>query len=317
MNIIDQMSKGYKKLSKKSKMLEQELNEKSNENKELVDELDDLKKSKECKGLEQELKALRKSFDEIQASRECLKEDHKDLEIVHSRLKEAYSALLELVKEKDIMLEKLKKKAVVEQVIVTCDVGLTCDLIDDSFHSPIIVESTNPSCSTSTSTSTISDSFTCDASLIVKNEILKKEVNELNRALGKAYSGEACLLKCLGSQIFSLNKEGLGYTPKKDKAAFATHKPSFVKSNGRFCNRCKQVGHLKHNCNNMNKNKKNANVPYIHFDSSYVLTKGEKGAHAKFVGTPIVGPKKKAIWVSKSLVTNLQGPKQVWVPKKH
>jgi hypothetical protein len=65
MDIIDQMSKGYKRLSKKSKMLEQELNEKSNENKELVDELDALKKSKEYKGLEQELKALRKSFDEI------------------------------------------------------------------------------------------------------------------------------------------------------------------------------------------------------------------------------------------------------------
>jgi hypothetical protein len=37
---------------------------------------------------------------------------------------------------------------------------------------------------------------------------------------------------------------------------------------------------------------------------------------AKFVGTPIVGSKKKAIWVPKSLVTNLQGPKQVWVPKR-
>jgi hypothetical protein len=28
------------------------------------------------------------------------------------------------------------------------------------------------------------------------------------------------LLKCLGSQRFSLNKEGLGYTPKKGKAAW-------------------------------------------------------------------------------------------------
>jgi hypothetical protein len=56
----------------------------------------------------------------------------------------------------------------------------------------------------------------------------------------------------------------------------------------------------------MNKNKKNVNVPYIPFDSCYVLTKGEKGVHAKFVGTPIVGLKKKAIWVPKSLVTNLQ-----------
>jgi uncharacterized protein YPO0396 len=141
MNIIDQMSKGYKKMSKKSKMLEQDLITKSNENKALVEKLEALKKSKECKGLDQELKALRKSFDELEASRECLKEDHEDLEIAHTRLKEAHSTLFELVKEKNIMLEKLKKKLVEEQVIVTCDIGLTCDLIDES----IIVESTNPS----------------------------------------------------------------------------------------------------------------------------------------------------------------------------
>jgi chromosome segregation ATPase len=166
-------------------MFEKELIAKSNENKTLMEELEDLKKSKECKELEQELKALRKSFDELEAFRECLKEDHKDLEIAHTRLKEAHSTLLELVKEKGIMLEKLKKKAVEEKVIVTCD------LIDDS----IVVESTNPSCSTSTSTST-----TSDALLVVENENLKKEVNELTRALGNTYGGDAHLLKCLGSQ---------------------------------------------------------------------------------------------------------------------
>jgi predicted nucleic acid-binding Zn ribbon protein len=91
---------------------------------------------------------------------------------------------------------------------------------------------------------------------LVENENLKREVDELTHALGKAYGGEARFLKCLGSQRFSLNKEGLCYTPKKDKAAFATHKPSFVKSNGQFCNRCKEVGHLEHNWNKMNKNKK-------------------------------------------------------------
>ena len=113
-------------------------------------------------------------------------------------------------------------------------------------------------------------------------------MDELTHTLGKDYGGEARLLKCLGSQRFSLNKEGLGYTPKKGMAAFVTHNPSFVKSNGPYCNRCKQVGHLELNHNKMNKNKKNANVPYIRFDSCYVLTKGEKGVHAKFVGTPIV-----------------------------
>ena len=79
-----------------------------------------------------------------------------------------------------------------------------------------------------------SDGFTCDASLMVENETLKKEVNELTRALGKAYGGEDRLLMCLGSQRASLYKVGLGYTPKKGKATFAPHKTSFVKKNGCF-----------------------------------------------------------------------------------
>jgi hypothetical protein len=108
-------------------------------------------------------------------------------------------------------VEEAKK----EQVIVSCDVGLTCDILDESFYKPIVVTPTNPSCSTTTSTSLLSNDFTCDASLTVKNETLKKEVNELTHALSNAYGGDARLLKCLGSQRFSLNKERLGYTPKK------------------------------------------------------------------------------------------------------
>ena len=96
--------------------------------------------------------------------------------------------------------------------------------------------------------------------------------------------------------------------------AVAPHKTSFMKNNGRFCNRCKQVGHIEQDCKNK---KKNANVSSIKFDSCYLLTKGANGVKAKFIGAPIVGSKKKAIWVPKSLVTNLQGPKQVWVPKKN
>ena len=87
-----------------------------------------------------------------------------------------------------------------------------------------------------------------------------------------------------------------------------------MKENGRFCNRCKQVGHIEQDCKNKNKN---ANVSSIKFDSCYLLTKGANSVKAKFVGTSLMGPKKKAIWVPKSLVSNLQGPKQVWVPKKN
>ena len=63
------------------------------------------------------------------------------------------------------------------------DVGLTCDIIDESFYKPIVVAPTNPSCSTSTSTLPLSDGFTCDASLMVENETLKEEVKELRQCL--------------------------------------------------------------------------------------------------------------------------------------
>ena len=84
-----------------------------------------------------------------------------------------------------------------------------------------------------------------------------------------------------------------------------------MKGNGRFCNRCKQVGHIEQYC------KTNKNKQSIRFNSCYMLVKNTNGVKAKFIGTPIVGPKKKVIWVPKTLVTNLQGPKQVWVPKKN
>ena len=81
-----------------------------------------------------------------------------------------------------------------------------------------------------------------------------------------------------------------------------------MKNNGRFCTNCKQVGHIEHECKNKSKN---ANVSSIKINFFYVLTKGINGVKAKFIGTPWMGAKKKAIWVPKSLVTNLQGPKQV------
>jgi hypothetical protein len=37
---------------------------------------------------------------------------------------------------------------------------------------------------------------------------------------------------------------------------------------------------------------------------------------AKFIGALWMGSQKKVIWVPKSLVTDLQGPKQVWVPNR-
>ena len=75
----------------------------------------------------------------------------------------------------------------------TCNIGLTCDILSE----PIVVASTNHSCSTSTTSSSSGDGFTCETTLKVENEILKKEVKELNHNLAKAYGGEDRLLMCL------------------------------------------------------------------------------------------------------------------------
>ena len=100
---------------------------------------------------------------------------------------------------------------------------------------------------------------------------------------------------------------------KKGKATFAPHKTSFVRNNGSYCKSCKQVGHIEQRC--MNK-KSNANVSSIKFDSFHVHAKSAKGVEAKLIGAPWM-KKAKTLWVPKSLVTNLQGPKQCWVPKRN
>ena len=140
-------------------------------------------KRRECKSLHKELKALKQAFDELNASHERLEEAHEKLGKAYKKLEKAHSSLLH---------EQNEKKHV-----ETCNVGLTCDLIDESLYKPIIIAPTNPSCSTFTFTSSNSDGFTCNASLMVENETLKKKVNELTHTLAKAYGGEDRLLMCL------------------------------------------------------------------------------------------------------------------------
>jgi hypothetical protein len=114
----------------------------------------------------------------------------------------------------------------------------------------------------------------------------------------------------LGSQRCSLNHEGLEYLPKKRKNAFVKQKTMFVKECDEVCHKCHKKVHVKKNCPKF----KNVSLPC--FEHCYVLSHNAKGVHATFVGTSIIGTKKKAIWVQKSLVTNIRGPKQIWVPKR-
>jgi hypothetical protein len=56
------------------------------------------------------------------------------------------------------------------------------------------------------------------------------------------------------------------------------------------------------------------NVSFKTFDASYVLTKKSGKIVAKYVGAKHKGSKT-CVWVPKVLVSNVKGPKTVWVPK--
>jgi FtsZ-binding cell division protein ZapB len=99
---------------------------------------------KECKGLLKDKKNLMQELDELRASYESLKVDYKKLQKSHSKLEEAHSSLVKKCENMPTNVEKAK----------TCNIGISYDIIDESFHKPIVVASTNPSYSISTSSST-------------------------------------------------------------------------------------------------------------------------------------------------------------------
>jgi hypothetical protein len=57
-----------------------------------------------------------------------------------------------------------------------------------------------------------------------------------------------------------------------------------------------------------------SNISFKTFDASYVLTNKSGKVVAKYVGAKHKGSKT-CVWVSKVLVSNVKGPKTVWVPK--
>nr|AAK50132.1 putative gag-pol polyprotein [Oryza sativa Japonica Group] len=243
-------------------------------------------------------KALKKDHASLEVLYEELKTTHERLTISHEKLKEAHDNLLSTT-----------------QHGAHIDVDISCDLLDDSATCHIahvasssistscdnLMDMPSP-CSSSSSCVSI-----CDASLVVENNELKEQVSKLNKSLERCFKGKNTLDKILSEQRCILNKEGLGFIPKKGKKP-SHHATRFVKRNGKYCSKCREVGHLVSDCPGSKPPKT------CMFDSHYMLKKAHDGSIvARYVGSPILGGKKNAIWVPKALVSNLQGPKLVWI----
>jgi hypothetical protein len=137
----------------------------------------------------------------------------------------------------------------------------------------------------------------------------------LSKDLARYFGSHVLFNHTWTNKNFTLDKDALGYLPKKGKEAFIPKESIFVSSNVPFeeeekikmCHKCKVKVDVTHQC----KSKK-----IVSSDPSYILKKHFKGVVcAQYVGRFLGSSKKKFIWVPKILVTNIQGPKKIWVPK--
>jgi hypothetical protein len=156
--------------------------------------------------------------------------------------------------------------------------------------------------------------MSCD-SLLLENESLKKEIECLSKDLARYFGSHVQFNHIWTNQKFTLDKDALGYLPKKGKETFIPKESISVSSNVPFeeeekvkmCRKCKAKVDVNHKC----KSKK-----AVSLDPCYILKKDSKGVVcAQYVGRSLSSSKKKSIWVPKILVTNIEGPKKNWVAK--
>jgi hypothetical protein len=130
--------------------------------------------------------------------------------------------------------------------------------------------------------------------------------NKIRRSKRKCYG---CNEK--GHEIAScpyLKDENLASSRKRliSKVASKKQEEKANKNKSRICYTCREKGHLSMDCPMGNTPKLNSSI-----DSNMLRRPNDTYAR-KVIGSPCASTK--AIWVPKSLVTNLNGPNIVWVP---
>jgi hypothetical protein len=144
----------------------------------------------------EKFKTLKKLYENLQVSFEELNTSHNYLKGNCEKLAEAQNSSI-----------------VHEVVVVTEDVGVTCDLVDSPTSEPLPTNSIYDKCKISL----INDNISLDESqIIVENEVLVDRVNALTHDLEKAYGRKAKLDFILGSQRCSTVRV-LDLFPRKER----------------------------------------------------------------------------------------------------
>jgi len=239
---------------------------------------------------------LRKDYDHAIVLNRVLKSEKVALGVDHARLKDEFVSLDNAHAALKSVHASLKESHVQLQVKLTKEIA-TCPpfvLIDNA-------SATNPCCE--------------HAHLVEENAKLKEQ---LEKGLVTCIQGEKNLNDLLSNQKEVIAKEGVGFAPKSKKKKKTTQVPPLKETFVKAGNITHEKKKDKVVIDSAKKGKITPSNRAGDFNPSYVLCCASDGhVYAKYVGSSYEYIEW-SIWVPKTLVTNMKGPIQEWVPKsKH
>jgi len=145
---------------------------------------------------------------------------------------------------------------------------------------------------------------------------LKLEKEYLTKGLAKFTRGKDLQSELFMNTIMKMDKSVIGYKAQQSKLikAQAIHDQP-TKPKPKRCFECGQEGHFSHECEAPLPPPLPKHARPFAFNAHYTVRQDKNDkVKVTFMGPPNKQRTKK-IWVPKSLVEKVKGPKQMWVPK--
>ncbi|PVH32162.1 hypothetical protein PAHAL_9G335900 [Panicum hallii] len=222
---------------------------------------------------------------QVEESHKKLKQEHRELAHKYQELEFAYEVI-------DPSLEKVVHEKV--NASTSCD-----DLLIDAYATNVV-----PKLASS------------------REKELMDQVASLKSSVEKLSRGEYIHKEILFNNARDYGKRGLGSFPEPNMATTPSPeiKTSFIKEVGSYCQHCQVTGHHTRECTLPSRPLPKLPKSYSSMfqNNHFLLSKVKGKVKAKFIGKIAKESKKKLpkqLWVPKALVTHVQGPKLVWVPK--
>jgi len=152
--------------------------------------------------------------------------------------------------------------------------------------------------------------------LTQENKKLKLEKEHLTKGLAKFIRGKDLQSEFFMNNVMKMDKSRMGYKAQQSKLvkAQASHdQPRKPKPNR--CFECGQEGHFSHECEAPLPPPLPKHARPFAFNAHYIVRQDKNGKVKVSFMWPPNKQRPEKIWVPKSLVEKVKGPKQMWVSK--